>query len=712
MRYSLALVAVSLAAQALAQSPTAPPAAPVEIVTDDYYGTTVADPYRWMESGKDERWMPWLKAQSEYTRSTLDALPGRAAYLADAAKLSGEIVQSGGATLFGRTVIYSKRPPGAEDPQLFVRTGDAAPRQLFDVNAYGKGKLGHDWTRIAPDGRTIALGLSVRGSENSSVYLVDVATGTVRETGLTQAWVTSWRPDSSGFSYSRMIGTAGQPDYFVNLQPRFYSVRDGSEQLLVPRDKPPVAITPQQLPRVAFAPHGTAAILRVADGRPESAFYVADGPALLRGSGVWKQVAEAKDLVVDYAAWGDRLWLLSRQGDGNGRVLLTSLAEPDLATARTLALPGNPVINYITAVGDTLIAETNGLGGQSALWRVFPDGQTKAIKLPFVGTAFVNTSTDGKAATISLGGWFSPLAQYVLGPDDSIVDLALGDPSPVDPALYEARVLEAVARDGVKVPYTVASRKGLKFDGTNPTLLEAYGSYGSVESPFFQTQMIPFLDRGGVYVLAAVRGGGQFGRSWHEAGRAANKATTWRDAIDVAEALVSTGVTATKHLALIGTSAGGVMIGGALNERPDLFTAGIANVGFMNPIRYVSEQNYADIEEWGGPIADAKSFKTMYDLDAYQNIKPGTPYPATLVVSGINDPRAATFHGAKYAARLAAATTSGEPVLLRIDFDAGHGMGSRRSQLDTTWTDIFSFVLWQAGAPDFQPESSLPAKKD
>lgn len=710
MRYPLSVVAVSLAAPCLAQSPAAPPPAPVEVVTDDYYGTAVADPYRWMESGEDSRWMPWLKAQSEYARRTLDALPGRAAYLADAAKLSGEIAQPGGATLFGRTVIYSKRPPGAEDPQLFIRTGDAAPRRLFDVNAYGKGKLAHDWTRISPDGRMIAVGLSVRGSENASVYLVDVATGEVRETGLTQARVMSWLPDSSGFSYSKMIGTAGRPDYFVNLQPRFYSVRDGGDRLLVPRDKPPVAITPQQLPGVAFAPHGTAAILRVADGRPESAFYVADGAALLRGATNWKRVADVADLVVDYSAWGDRLWLLSRRGDGNGRILLTSLAEPDLARARTIALPGNPVINYIGAVGDTLIAETVGKGGQTALWRVFPDGRTKPIALPFVGTAYMNTSTDGKAATISLGGWFSPRAQYELGPDDRIVDLGLGDPSPVDPALYEARVLEAVARDGVKVPYTVVSRKGLKLDGTNPTLLEAYGSYGSVESPYFQTQMIPFLDRGGIYVTAAVRGGGQFGRSWHEAGRGVNKATTWRDAIDVAEALIATKVTSKQHLALIGTSAGGVMIGGALNERPDLFTAGIANVGFMNPIRYVSEQNYADIEEWGGPIADAKSFQTMYDLDAYQHIKPGTAYPATLVVSGINDARAATFHGAKYAARLAAATTSGEPVLLRIDFDAGHGMGSRRSQLDATWTDIFSFVLWQAGMPEFQPPRSAPAK--
>ena len=158
-----------------------------------------------------------------------------------------------------------------------------------------------------------------------------------------------------------------------------------------------------------------------------------------------------------------------------------------------------------------------------------------------------------------------------------------------------------------------------------------------------------------------------------------------------------------KTLTLIGTSAGGVMLGGAINERPDLFSGAIANVGFMNPTRYMSEQNYADIEEWGGPISDAASFRTMFDLDPYQHIRQGVEYPAVLVISGLNDPRVATFHSAKYVARLAANRAGDAPVLLRIDFSAGHGMGSSRSQLDETWTDVYSFVLWQAGREDFKP---------
>jgi len=694
---------VALAAIPVLAGVTAPPAAPIEVVTDDYYGTRVDDPYRWMESGKDPRWIPWLKGQSLFARQTLDAIPGRAAMLADAARLSGDVARVGSSTLVGQTLFFSKRPPGAEDPQLFVRQGRAKPRLLFDVNVFSQGKLALDYTRVAPDGRTIALGMSVRGTENSAIHLLDVASGKVTDTGITQAVVISWLPDSSGFSYMRMIGTAGQPDYYVNVQPRFRSVRSGQDVLLVPRDASPVPATPQQRIGVAFAQEGNGAFMTVCDGRSECAVYTTDAARLIAGKGSWQRVADFPDLIVNQALAGDRLWLLSRKGDGNGRILLTSAASPDLAKAKVLALPGNPVINFITALGDQLLVEAVGTGGQTALWRVWPDGRTAKIAMPLVGSGYVSQPVDGKSATVSLTGWFSPNAQYRLGTSGPLVDLGLADKSPFDPGRYEAKVLEAVARDGARVPYTVVARKGVKMDGKNPVLLEAYGSYGIVLSPYYQSQLIPFLDRGGVYVQAAVRGGGEYGRAWHDAGRGRNKATTWRDAIDVAETLIKTRLTAKEHLAIIGTSAGGVMVGGAVNERPDLFAAAIANVGFMNPVRYVSEQNFADIEEWGGPIQDAGSFQTMFGLDAYNHIKPGTAYPALLVVSGFNDPRAATFHGAKYAARMAAATTSSQPVLLRIDFDAGHGLGSKRSQIDATWTDIYSFVLWKTGAPGFQP---------
>jgi len=216
--------------------------------------------------------------------------------------------------------------------------------------------------------------------------------------------------------------------------------------------------------------------------------------------------------------------------------------------------------------------------------------------------------------------------------------------------------------------------------------------------------LLPFLDAGGVYCNANVRGGGEYGREWHKAGQKATKANTWRDLIAVCETLIAERITSPKHLAISGTSAGGITVGRALTERPDLFAAAISNVGWTNPIRYVAEQNVADIDEWG-PIVDAQSFKVMYDMDAYQAIKPGTPYPAVLCITGATDPRVASWHVAKFAARLQAATSSRNPVLLRIDFDAGHGIGSTRTQSDALAADIYSFVLWRTGAKGFQPRA-------
>lgn len=347
-------------------------------------------------------------------------------------------------------------------------------------------------------------------------------------------------------------------------------------------------------------------------------------------------------------------------------------------------------------------------GAASALWQLPEAGAPVRLALPFAGQVpWLQGRADADSVLVGMTGWFKPSAVYALHLDSGrLEDLALVPPPPFDTGVYEARTRRVAARDGVEVPYTLVMKQGARPDAGTPVLLEAYGAYGYPASPRFSARLLAFLDRGGVYAVANVRGGGEFGRDWHYAGKGATKATTWRDAIDVAEALVAANVGSPETLTLLGTSAGGVMLGGAINERPDLFSGAIANVGFMNPVRYVAEQNYADIEEWGGPIADAQSFKIMYDMDPYQHIRDGVDYPALLVVSGLNDPRAATFHSAKYAARVAAATSGEEPVLLRIDFDAGHGMGSSRSQLDDAWTDIYAFALWQGGRGDFQPAAS------
>ena len=699
-----ALLFAALAGHAAA----APPPAPIEAVTDDYYGTKLTDPYRWMESGKDPRWLPWLHAQADATRATFAAIPARAAFLADAQQLSAEVTAIQKIVTVGRTRFVQRRDAGAEDTLLYAQTGRAAERLLVDpIKLVGPDQV-LDWWQVSPDGRYVAVGVSKRGSEASVLRVVETATGRLLPDRIpnNDFGIVAWLPDSSGFTYLTFVGEKGTPTYYVNNSARLHRLGTpiATDRVLIDRARSPVPLRPDQFAVVLVQGDSPSALLGVFDGRSERALYRSDLAALRAGRPRWTRVHDFDDIVVDGSMSGDRLWLLSRKADSNGRLLLTSAARPDLATAKVVALPGRPVIEKILAARSGVLVQTVE-GGRSGLWRVAPDGTATRIVLPIAGTVrWIENEPGSDTAYLSLAGWFAPATAFELTPDNRLIDLGMIKPPPaLDPTRYEARSFTATARDGTAIPYTVLARKGVAADGRNPLLLEAYGSYGYSLTPAYRSQLIPFLDRGGVYVAANVRGGGEFGRAWHYAGKAETKANTWRDAIAVAETLVQTMLTAPSRMTLIGTSAGGVMVGQAVNERPDLFNGAIANVGFMNPIRYVSEQNFADIQEWGGPIADARSFKTMYDLDAYEHIRPGTRYPATLVVSGLNDPRAATFHGAKYAARLARATTSGEPVMLRVDFGAGHGVGSTRTQTDELWTDIYSFALWRGGRGDFKP---------
>ena len=683
------------------------PVAKVEPVVDDYYGTQVSDPYRWMESGKDPDWLPWLKGQAAHTQGVFKAIPGRAGLLADVAARSGELATISRAEQAGGRVFHEIRAAGEQDSKLMVREADGSVRVLLDPSKLqGEGEQVLDNWLAAPDGRHVLVALSRRGTEHSTLRVLEVAGAQLLPVAIPHAWAMGWARDSVGFSYIKFVGEPGTPGYFVNNEPRFHRLgASGADVLLARRSANGIVAKPEQFVAVIFDPDSDTALAVVRDGRSEGAIYRADAAAALAGQAQWAPVAGFEDVVVEFALDGDQLYLLSKKSASGGRVLRTSATAPDFAKASVVALPGEPVIESIQPTRAGLLVRTID-GATSGLWQVQQGGEVTRLALPFDGQIpWMRGASSSAQVLVAMTGWFTPSQVFQLDASSGkMQDLALVPPLPFDTSGYEARRALATARDGTQVPYTVVTKKGASVDASTPVLLEAYGSYGMAYLPRFNARLLPFLDRGGVYALANVRGGGEFGRDWHYAGKAATKANTWRDAIDVAEKLVADRIGSAKTLTLIGSSAGGVMLGGAINERPDLFSGAIANVGFMNPIRYVSEQNYADIEEWGGPISDATSFRTMFDLDPYQHIRKGVEYPAVMVISGLNDPRAATFHSAKYVARLAANRAGDAPVLLRIDFGAGHGMGSSRSQLDETWADVYSFVLWQAGRPDFEPK--------
>jgi len=297
-----------------------------------------------------------------------------------------------------------------------------------------------------------------------------------------------------------------------------------------------------------------------------------------------------------------------------------------------------------------------------------------------------------------LSGWLEPTGIWSVDAAGRVQNTGLTPKPDIDTTGYATERRFAAAKDGTRIPYSLIYKKGLKRDGGNPAFVSAYGSYGIPGyTPYFAGRTLALIDQGVIVAYANVRGGGEYGRDWHRAGQLENKPNTWRDLIAVCEDMIASGYSTPAQLAIGGRSAGGITVGRAMTERPELFAAVISGVGWHNPLRYVAEQNgYGEEPEWGS-ISNPKGYQALKTIDSYQALTDGTKYPAALLTMGVTDPRVAPFHPAKMAARLQAASASGKPVLLRVDFDAGHGMGSTRAQQDKEAADTYAFILWQTG---------------
>jgi prolyl oligopeptidase len=393
---------------------------------------------------------------------------------------------------------------------------------------------------------------------------------------------------------------------------------------------------------------------------------------------------------------GDDLLLVVNKGSPRGRLVRTDAARPDLARAATVVPEGPQVLERTARAADGLYLRMMD-GGVGRLRRLGPDGRVTEVTLPFDGTIGGMAATPREPGLlIGLTGWLTPAGVWSVDPSGRVADTGLTPRPAIDTSGYEAHRFFATARDGTRVPYSVIHRKGLKLDGSAPAFVSAYGSYGAAAyTPSFQQRLFALMDAGFVVGYANVRGGGEYGREWHKAGQLANKPNTWRDLIDVCETLCKQGYTSPARLAIGGRSAGGITVGRAMTERPDLFGAVIDGVGWSNPLRYVVEQNgYGEEPEWGA-ITDRQGYRYLKAIDSYQAVKDDAAYPAVLLTTGVTDPRVAPFHVAKMTARLQAASSSGRPVLLRVDYDAGHGIGSTRAQQDREAADTYAFLLWQ-----------------
>ena len=693
-----------------------PPVAPVRPVKETLWGREITDRYRWMEAQGAE-WQAYMRAQGAYAAKVLAAIPGRDALAAAIDRNTSVVamvmsVQTGGSAIF-----IECRPAGANTSKLFMRDGvSGTDTLLIDPDSYAKrGEHAElDWWQASPDGAHVVFGISGGGSERSVLRVLDVAKNTVLPEAIDRTnWASpSWLPDGSGFFYNRLQDVP--PDsldyeknslcwlHWLNTDPaqdvKLFGHGVDAAVAVQDIDAPGIAVTPGSLVAVGMLESGV---------QNELTLYAAPLADVLAGHPAWVKICGPEDDVTGFTVRGEDIFLLTHKHASHYKVLKVAADNPQIANAVEVVPRGKAVIRAIEAAQDGLyVRELD--AGLAGLRRLGADGRITQVTLPFSGAIdedsfYADTLHDG--AWFGLESWVRPQTICHAAPDGAVAQTDIAPLPPIDVTPYTSEEVFATARDGVSVPLSIVYRKGLKRDGSAPLLLEAYGAYGITVDPAFLARWLPFLDAGGVFAVAHVRGGGELGEDWHLAGQKARKYHTWQDAEDCMLHLIQAGYTAHRRAAVIGGSAGGITVGRLLTERPELVAVAIDMVGVSDALRSeFSPNGPPNIPEFG-TVKTEQGFHDLMAMDAYQHVHDRAQYPSVLLTTGMNDPRVAPWEPSKMVARLQAATASGNPVLLRVEADAGHGIGSTRIQRDQETADVMAFVLWRTGDPRYQPRA-------
>jgi len=716
----LGLGLAALAASGAVLAATGQPVADKKPVTETFFGTSVTDDYRWMEDAKSPAFQAFMKGQADYTNAALAKIPGRAALEKRITELDNSGVKVLGVNQVGELYFYRKSAPGQSNYSLVVRRGAKGKETVLvdptKLSVEGK-HVSIDWYQPSWSGKYIAYGLSEGGSEQSVLHVMDVETG--QDLGehidRTPDASVAWAADDKSFYYNRLKKLEpNDPPSEKEQDSRAYLHVVGTD----PEGDKPVLGTGlnsgMKIDRIAFpfvivTPGSDYALGVVVNGvQNEIGLYAAPLAKVVDGNTPWVKLALPEDEVTSAALHGHDLYLLTHKGAPRFKVLKEDVTKPELSQAETVVPASNVVITAISPAADALYVQDMD-GGPSRLRRLpYDTGKVEPVALPYDGATIDGLYTDTRVpgALFEMEGWIHSGAWVTYDPKTAkIDDTGLLPPAAVDTRAYVAEEIKIKSADGTEVPLSIVRRKDAKPDGKHPTLLWGYGAYGISQTPVFAPRWYPLLEHDGIWATCHVRGGGEYGEDWHLAGKKLTKPNSWADLIACGEYLVAKGWAKPATLAIDGGSAGGILVGNAMIAQPDLFRVVLDEVGVSNALRgEFTENGPPNIPEFG-TVTSEEGFKALLGMDAVHRVKPGTPYPAVLLTTGINDPRVPSYESAKMAATLQAASTSGRPILLRVDYDAGHGIGSTRTQRNRELADKFAFMFWQMGLKAYQPKT-------
>jgi prolyl oligopeptidase len=675
-----------------------PPVTPREEVVDTWHGERITDPYRWLE-GSSDRIRAWTDAQNVRTRTVLDAVPERPGYVARLRELLSVGLLSTPRPA-GPWLFHTRREGAQKQSVLYVRRGlGGDDRALIDPNTLdGAGLVTLDWYYPSSDGRFVAYGLSRGGDELSTLYVVETQSG--RDVGekipYTQRSSVAWVEDGFYYTVHPAPGTVPVGDEHYHRRIRFHRLGDGPSQddLVFGEGR-----AKEDILSVATSPDGRWVLLTAFRGWVQSDVYLLDRRAA--GSAGVRVVVEGEDGLTSGVLTNDTVWLRTNLGAMNYTIVRAPTSSPGRASWKTVVPESDHAIEIFDVSRDRVaVVRLEKATSRVALWS--HDGKRVTdVKLPGIGTvAAVQADPAGDIVTLGYESFASPAATYAVSADGALEEFTrLAMPKGLDPSSFVVEQTSYASKDGTQISMFLVHRRDVRATGDVPTILSGYGGFNISRTPAYFPGVAAWVEAGGLFALPNLRGGGEYGERWHRGGMLARKQNVFDDFHAAAEALVTQGWTNAKKLGISGGSNGGLLTGAALTQRPELFAAVYCAVPLLDMLRY---QNFLIARFWiaeYGSAEDREHYRWLRAYSPYHHVREGVRYPAVLFTTAEGDSRVDPMHARKMAALLQAITRDDPDayVLLRVERDAGHGVGKPLDKQVEDLADQYSFFTSRLG---------------
>lgn len=691
------------------------PTTPIRPVTDEYFGMKVTDNYRWLENQNDPEVQGWLKSQSDFTNTILVKLPNRQTIFNElknnqtyTAPEFSHIAKTAG------RYFYGKQLPNEQVRKLYYRTGlNGKEVLLFDPEKYVEGKIFEFSSRVSSDGRKLLISLYEAGTELGDLKVLDIQTGKFLPDTIKHSRPGSFVGESNTeiiyYEYKNYDLRVAENRQNVTAKLHVLGTPEEADIILASSEKYPDLLQPFDFPLVGMIKDCPYIFLSKVNTESYRTRYYAPKSDLKKSQINWKLLTDKEDQVKDYFVHGKDIYFLTSKGNPNFKLVKTDLDSPNLKSAKTIFEGSREwKLDYVALTKNFLVFTKSkyDLIVRSMAFELSTE-QLSEINIPVKGNVYVDSlSEDYNEILLVTAGWTFPerVVSYNLKSKKKIKGIydSTSDVPGLENLVFEEA--EVTSHDGVLVPLSlVYDKTRLKKDGSNAAFMEGYGAYGRTPLvPALRSETLPLLKRGVVFAYAHVRGGGEKGIEWYLSGKKSTKPNTWKDLNACAEYLVKNKYTSTQKLGIISSSAGGIMIGRAITERPDLYKVAIARVGLLNTLRMeFSPNGPANIPEFG-TVGLESEFKSLLEMDSIYHIKNGIRYPAQLILAGINDPRVAYYIPAKFAAAMQANSAEDGPVLLDLNYKAGHFGGITQDEQFEQTAKEYAFFLWQTGYSEFQ----------